>query len=317
MSDSITDVTGILVGHAQDLTNLTGCTVVLCPEGATIGADVRGPAPGTRETDLCRPGSLVDEANAVFLTGGSAFGLDAAGGVMRFLWERGQGFDAGVARVPIVPSAVIFDLALGGVAWPDAAMAYEACLGAGEGVRPGCVGAGTGATVGKVLGPSQATKSGLGTASERTHGLTVGALVVVNAFGDVVSPGADRILAGTRLPSAEGFAGTEDLLLRGIDAHPTPGTNTTIGVVATDARLSPAEVGYLARIAHDGLARTIRPSHTMLDGDTMFALATGAREPERGLLTAIAAAATRAVERAVVGAVLSAMPLGGLPSASG
>jgi L-aminopeptidase/D-esterase-like protein len=316
MQDAITDVPGIAVGHAQNDEALTGCTVVLAGQGAVVGVDVRGRAPGTRETDLCRPGTWVERAHAVLLTGGSAFGLDAAGGVMRYLRERGLGFETGVIPVPIVPAAVIFDLGIGEPVWPDADDAYQACLEATDtSVRQGNVGAGTGATVGKLLGPAGAMKAGLGTASVRLGEVTVGALMVVNAVGDVVLPGTNRIVAGARDPESGEFADSaRTLLRRGRPSQSPP--NTTIGVVATDAELDPAEVQELARMAHDGLARTIRPAHTIFDGDTIFALATG----RAGALAVpdldLTAAVVDTVERAVVNAVRYAEPAGGVPSAN-
>ncbi len=314
MYDAITDVSGIEVGHAEDMEALTGCSVVLCREGAAVGVDVRGAAPGTRETDLCRPATLVEKAHAVLLAGGSAFGLNAAAGVMRFLWERGIGYDAGVAKVPIVPGAVIFDLALGQVAWPDEGMGYEACRRASsEYVPQGCVGAGAGASVGKLLGPGQATKAGIGTASIKIGGITVGALVVLNAFGDVVRPEDGRIVAGARSPGDGSFVDTVRELQKGAGKAAFGATNTTIGVVATDACLTVEQTNHMAKVAHDGLARTIRPVHTMVDGDTLFALATGKVSGEWDLLS-LAAAAVYAVERAVLNAVLLATPAGGLPS---
>ncbi|MFO7173481.1 MAG: P1 family peptidase [Bacillota bacterium] len=310
--DAITDVPGILVGHATDPEGLTGCTVILCPEGAVVGVDVRGGAPGTRETDLCRPMHLVERAHGVLLTGGSAFGLDAAAGVMRFLEERGWGFDTGAAVVPIVPAAVIYDLGVGSPrARPDAAMGYRACLAAATGpVAQGNVGAGTGASVGKLLGPQYAMKAGVGTASLRLPGgVTVGALVVVNAAGDVRDPDTGQIVAGAR--AADGtFLDCREALLRGAASAGFPGTNTTIGCVATDARLTKEQANKLAQMAHDGLARAIDPVHTPYDGDTLFALATGQKEAD---LTALGVAAARAVALAVVRAVRSALPAGGLP----
>jgi len=317
MYDAITDVAGIEIGHAEDLDTLTGCTVVLCREGAVVGVDVRGLAPGTRETDLCRPGSLVERAHAIFLTGGSAFGLDAVAGVMRFLYEGDIGFDTGIVKVPIVPAAVIFDLALGAIAWPDPDMAHDACSRAEAGdFRQGCVGAGTGATVGKVLGPARATKSGLGSASVRVAGITVAALMVVNAFGNVVVPDSDSILAGARDPRTGSFVDAEEVL-RQREEFPTVGTNTTIGVVATDAALRSDQVHRLASVAHDGIARTIRPSHTLVDGDTIFALATGHMPGEAfGRLLGLHSAAVEATQRAIVKAVELATPAGGLPAAT-
>jgi len=314
-NSSICDVPGIVAGHAGDRESLTGVTVVRCDAGAVVGVDVRGAAPATRETDLCRPGTLVEQANAIVLAGGSAFGLAAADGVMQCLHELGLGFVAGSVRVPIVPAACIFDLGIGAPVWPDADMGRAACAGAtGDPLAEGCVGAGLGATVGKALGHDLATKSGVGTSSLRCGSATVGALVVVNALGDVVLPKSGMIVAGARSVESGGFAGTEEILLRGA-AMAGPGENTTIGVVATDAPLSPDGADYLARVAHDGLARVIRPVHTMADGDTMFALATGALKGEAPTLMAVGVAAVLAVEQAIVRAVAAAEPMGGLPAA--
>jgi len=316
MHDAITDVAGIEVGHDTDPDGLTGCTAVLCRDGAVAGVDVRGPAPGTRETDVCRPGRLVDRVHAVALCGGSAFGLEAASGVARHLADEGVGFDAWVARVPIVPAAVIFDLGLGAPAWPDLEAGRRAAAAAsGAPPEQGCVGAGTGATVGKMLGPQNATKGGLGTASVRAGGATVGALVVVNAGGDVLDPGTGGIVAGARDPRTGAFADSVGLILGGAEPPP-PGAQTTLAVVATDAVLSVEQANHLASMAHDGLARTIRPAHTMFDGDTAFTLATGTGAPPRpDELTRLAVLAVAAVERATLNAVRHAMPMGGLPAA--
>lgn len=314
-SDSITDVQGIEVGHAEDLRAMTGCTVILARQGAVVGVDVRGPAPATRETDLCRPGTRVERAHAILLAGGSAFGLDAATGVMRFLREHQIGFDTGVARVPIVPGAALFDLGIGEAAWPDAAMGYRACALASDGeVAQGCVGAGTGATVGKLLGIAQATKAGLGTSSVRLDGVNVGALVAVNAFGDVVAPGTNQIVAGARDPETGAFLDTVRALGQGARVR-RPQTNTTIGVVATDASLNPEQTAHLAAIAQNGVARTVRPAHTMLDGDTLFALSTGQQERVGlGELLSLASATVDVVERAILRAVQNARAMGGLPA---
>jgi L-aminopeptidase/D-esterase-like protein len=316
MHDAITDVAGIEVGHATDRDGLTGCTAVLCRAGAVAGVDVRGAAPGTRETDLCRPGTLVQRAHAVVLCGGSAFGLEAASGVARHLAEAGVGFDAGGIVVPIVPAAVIFDLALGRPAWPDAEAGRRAAAAASSAApEQGCVGAGTGASVGKALGMAHATKAGIGTASVHAGGPVVAALVVANAGGDVVDPRTGAIVAGTRAPEGHGFADSVALVRGGAD----PGRaieQTTLAVVATDASLSVEQANRLASVAHDGLARTIRPVHTMFDGDTVFALATGDEPrvtPEE--LTRIGVLATEAVERATLSAARHATPAGGLPAA--
>ncbi|MBX0326907.1 P1 family peptidase [Oscillochloris sp. ZM17-4] len=318
MTPAITDVPGILIGHAENREALTGVTVALCPEGAVGGVDVRGGAPGTRETDLLNPVNMVQQVHAVALCGGSALGLAAAGGVAQWLHERGHGFDVGVTRVPIVPAAVIFDLAFGAPVWPDAALGYAACEVAGPAVAEGCVGVGLGATVGKALGPAQAMKGGVGSWSETLpDGTTVGALVVVNAFGDVWEEHGG-IIAGARA-AVGGFADTMRLLrdpamlaaLGGGRADEV--RNTTLTIVATDARLTKAEATKLAQMAQDGLSRTIRPVHTPFDGDTVFALATGRRAgPPMLVLGSIAAdVLSRAVERAA----WAATGLGGMPGA--
>jgi len=295
---------------------MTGCTVVLCPpEGCAAGVDQRGSAPGTRETDLLRPGQLVERVNAILLTGGSAFGLDAAGGVMRYLEEHGIGHSVGVTVVPIVPAAVIFDLAVGDFRTrPDAAMGYAACVAATDGaVTEGNVGAGTGASVGKALGPAQAMKSGLGMASLRLPGgLIVAALMVVNALGDVLDPRTGGILAGARLPGG-GWADSSHLLLHGAPRSATP-TNTVIGVVATNARLDKAQATKVAQMAHDGLARAVRPAHTMFDGDTIFALSAGAVQAD---ITRVGQAAADVTAEAIVQAVRTAHTAGGLPGLAG
>jgi L-aminopeptidase/D-esterase-like protein len=311
MLDGITDVRGIAVGHAQDRTALTGCTVVLAGAGGVVGADVRGLAPGTRETDLCRPEALVEKAQAVLLTGGSAYGLDAAGGVMSYLREHGVGYQMGALVVPIVPAAVIFDLGIGEPAWPDGAMGYKACETAStDAVEQGVVGAGTGATVGKFLGPALAMKSGVGTASTRVGNVAVGALMVVNAGFNVVDPWSGKILAGARDPETGRIISADQALLGA-----TPGTNTTIGVVATDAALSKVEVARMASAAHDGFAHAIHPVHTLYDGDTVFALATGEVVEDVPHPVALHLAVVDVVQRAIVNAVVHARGAGGLPSA--
>ena len=283
-NNTLTAVPGIKVGHATDPVGLTGCTVVLCEAGAVGGVDQRGGAPGTRETDLLRPMHLVQKVHGVMLAGGSAFGLAAADGVMRYLAERGIGVKAGPARVPIVPAAILFDLAVGSAdARPDAEMGYAACLAASdEAVAQGNVGAGTGCSAGKLLGARHATKTGIGSAAiELGGGLVVAALIAVNPFGDVVDE-AGRIIAGTRPLRGEGYADTLALLrgMTGRLALRIAGA-TVIGVVATNARLDKEQVNKVAQMAQDGLARTIRPAHTLFDGDTLFALATGQRAGQR------------------------------------
>jgi len=315
----ITDVPGVLVGHATNAEALTGCTVIVTKKGAVAGVDVRGAAPGTRETDLLRPGNLVQEVHAVLLAGGSAFGLAAADGVVRWLEEQNVGFDTGVARVPIVPAAVLFDLALGDAhVRPDAAMGYLACVSAGEGpVEEGNVGAGTGASVGHLYGMRRAMKSGLGSFSLGLgRGVTVGALAAVNAFGDVVDPATGQILAGTRDFKGEGFANTAHAM-RSLTSQALmsfAARNTVLVVVATNARLDKAQANHLARSAAAGIARAVRPAHTMFDGDVVFALSTGRR---RIPMPVLETAAADVVSEAVVRAVLKAKPAGGLPAAGG
>ena len=310
----ITGVPGIRVGHSTDSVGLTGCTVVLCEKGAVGGVDQRGGAPGTRETDLLRPMHLVQQVHAVVLAGGSAYGLAAADGVMRYLEERQVGFDARVARVPIVPAAILFDLGLGDPgARPDAAMGYAACQSAHTGVvDEGNVGAGTGASLGKILGMSRAMKSGLGTAGVALGGgLVVGALVIPNPVGDVVSANGE-ILAGLREARSNQMAGTLTVM-RGILGKVALrfASNTIIGVVATNARLSKEEVNKVAQMAQDGIARAVRPAHMMFDGDTLFALATGEKRADVNLVGAYAA---EVVAEAIVRGVQSAEGAGGLPS---
>lgn len=315
---SIVDVPGISVGHATDSQGLTGCTVVLCPDGATAAVDVRGGAPGTRETDLLGPARLVQDVHAVLLTGGSVFGLAAADGVVSFLASRGLGHPIGSVRIPIVPAAVLFDLGIGDPhAHPDANAGWQAAESArSDSLEEGCVGAGTGATVGKVLGIQQATKSGIGSAAIRlSNGITIGALVAVNALGDVVNPLTGQIIAGSRHPDTGAYVSAVAQLLGGESpATSSVGTNTTIGVVATDARLTRDQLGRVATAAHDGLARVVRPAHTLFDGDTFFALATG-RSAVPATPVAIAAAAGEVVATAIIRAVMTARSLGNLPSA--
>jgi L-aminopeptidase/D-esterase-like protein len=315
--DAITDVAGIAVGHFTHPQRATGCTVVLCPQGAAAGVDVRGGAPGTRETDLLRPQNLVDRVHAVLLTGGSAFGLDAAGGVMRWLEEQGHGFAVGSLRVPIVPAAVIFDLNQGDVSIrPDAAAGHAACAAAStQAPAQGSVGAGAGASVGKLFGFDRAMAGGVGTASLRVAGVTVGALVVVNATGDVIDPDDGQVLAGARRSAASRhLLNSRRALLDGLlPERLQPGAATTIGVVATDVRLDKAQCTQLATMAHDGLARSIVPAHTPFDGDTLFALATGSNPlaAHPSLLGVLAAEATA---RAVLQAVRHARGSAALPA---
>jgi L-aminopeptidase/D-esterase-like protein len=324
LNNTITDVPGLEVGHAQDNEALTGCTVVLCRKGAVGGVDVRGSAPGTRETDLLDPLNLVEKVHAVMLAGGSAYGLDAAGGVMRYLEEQKVGFNTGAGLVPIVPAAILFDLGIGrGDIRPDAAMGYKACEAASTaGVAEGNVGAGSGASVGKLLGAKQSMKSGLGSASIAIGGgIVVGALAAVNAFGDIIDPQNGQIVAGLRsakfgpfhIGAKEYFADTLELMKsmlgRGVMGFATK-SNTVLAVVAVNADFTKAESNKMAQMAHDGLARTIRPAHTMLDGDTIFALATGGHKVD---VTTAGAFAAEALSVAILRAVRAAAPAGGLP----
>jgi L-aminopeptidase/D-esterase-like protein len=315
--DSLTDVAGLLVGHFTDPRRPTGCTVVLCPEGAVAGVDVRGGAPGTRETDLLRPENLVERVHAVMLAGGSAFGLDAAGGAMRWLEEHGHGFAVGPARVPIVPAAVIFDLWRGDASVrPDAAAGHAACVAAStEPPEQGSVGAGAGATVGKLFGIERAMAGGVGMASLRVGGVTVAALMVVNATGDVVDHTSGELMAGARRSATSlQLLRSREAIQRGeLPERLQAGTATTIGVVATDAVLDKAQCTQLARMAHDGLARAIDPAHTPFDGDTVFALATGRAgvNASTALLGTLAAEVTA---RAVQSAVRHARGAPGLPA---
>lgn len=302
---SITRVAGIEVGHFTDTRRPTGCTVVMAREGAVAGVDVRGAAPGTRETDLLHPSNLVDKVHAIMLAGGSAWGLEAATGAVRWLEERGVGLDVAVGRLPIVPAAVLFDLLVGDMRIrPDAAAGYAACAAASSAdPAEGNVGAGTGAVVGKVFGIQHAMKGGVGTASVTVDGITVGALIACNALGDVIDPDTAQVMAGARTDDGRALRDTRRALLRGQPPQPLlAGTNTTIGVVATDAILTKVQAHRLAIAAHDGLARSINPVHTMSDGDTLFSLGTGRAGKSLGMMvlaTMAAEATARATARAI------------------
>lgn len=313
-NQTLTAIEGLQVGHAHNLDGPTGCTVVLCPPGTVGGVDQRGGAPGTRETDLLRPGQLVEQVNAILLAGGSAYGLDAASGVMRYLEEHGTGYAVGVGIVPIVPAAIIFDLDVGDPRIrPDAAMGYAACQAASaKPVEMGGVGAGAGARVGMLLGPDFACKSGIGSAViELGDGLKVAALIVVNAVGDVIDE-RGAILAGVRQPPAgDRFANALTIFSALARIQPGTSSNTVVGVVATNALCSKEETNKIAQMAHDGLARAVRPAHTMLDGDTIFSLATGTAG--RANLSVIGAFAAEATAQAIRQAVRAATPLAGLP----
>ena len=312
----LTDVEGLKVGHFTEARRPTGCTVVLAEKGAVAGVDVRGAAPGTRETDLLNPINTVQVLHAVLLTGGSAFGLDAASGVMQYLEEKKIGFDAGVARVPIVPAAVLFDLGLGdsGIR-PDKAAGYAACRNASAAPVPeGNVGAGAGATIGKLLGRNRAMKGGIGTCCLVVGGIKVAALVAVNAAGDVVDPRTGQIVAGARTADGRSLADTVRSLQKlAPKAGEGDALNTTIGVVATSAAFDKAGMTRIAQMAHDGLGRAIHPAHTPVDGDTLFALSTGAIK--NADLTLVGTLAAEAVARAIVRAALQAIGIPGYPAA--
>jgi len=327
LTNAITDVRGIEVGQAQNDEALTGCTVILCRRGAVAGVDVRGGAPGTRETDLLNPINLVEKIHAIVLAGGSAYGLDAASGVMKYLEENKMGFNTGVARVPIVPSAILYDLNIGQAdVRPDSAMGYlAAALASTSTPAEGNVGAGAGASVGKMFGVKLSTKSGVGTASmDIGEGVIVGALVAVNAWGDVVDPQSNEIIAGLRsgrvgsirVGGKEYYADTLAMMKKPAGRNLmkfSAGANTVIGVVATNAKLTKAGATKVAQMAQDGLARTVRPAHTMLDGDTIFALSTGTRKAD---VTSVGAFAAEVMAQAIIRAVKMAKPAGGLPGLS-
>ena len=310
---SLTDVRGLRVGHFTETRRPTGCTVILAPDGAVAGVDVRGAAPGTRETELLAPTNAIEKIHALMLGGGSAFGLDAAGGVMRWLEEHGIGVQVGPARVPIVPAAILFDLWIGDASIrPNAASGYAACEAAGtDPVAEGNVGAGTGASVGKLFGIHRAMRGGLGSASVTVGGITVAALVAVNAIGDVIDPSTGLPIAGARSEDGRRLQGTMRSMLRGeLAASLQPGSATTLGVVATDAVLTKAQATKMAQMAHDGFARSINPVHTMTDGDTIFALATGA-SGQTASLTLIGALGAEMMATAIVRAVRAATRLTG------
>ncbi|AGL00523.1 P1 family peptidase [Desulfoscipio gibsoniae] len=311
----ITDITCIKVGHAQDFRAMTGCTVIICEQGATTGVDVRGSAPGTRETDLLKPEKLVDKVHAIVLSGGSAFGLDAASGVMAFLEEKGVGFDVGVTKVPIVCSAVLFDLNIGDYRIrPDYQMGYRACINALENQRlQGNIGAGTGATVGKISGPDNAMKSGLGSAGLQIGNLWVGAIVAVNSYGDVYDHKTNELLAGAIDRETGQFLVSFQYMQKNQEENKKaagfPMSNTTIGVVATNGKLSKAQAHKVAQMAHDGFARSINPIHTMFDGDTIFAMATGEIEADINLIGTLA---SEVMSMAITNGVKSAKGWGNL-----
>ncbi len=323
MNNSITDIKGILVGQSDNHKALTGCTVVIYEKGAVGGISQRGGAPGTRETDLLRPMHLVQKVHSILLAGGAAYGLDAAGGVMQYLEDRSIGFEAGPTVVPIVPSAILFDLAVGDFSIrPDKSMGYKACVNASSAPpKQGNFGAGTGATVGKILGYGQAMKSGIGTASmQLANGVVIGALVAVNAFGDVVKD--NQIIAGARTVKKgpvkigkEGFFADTLGVMQSFTGRKilsfAAKQNTIIGVIATNATLSKEEVNYFADMASNGIALSIQPAFTMFDGDTIFGIATGQVKSDINILSAFA---PKVFSQAIINAVINADPVDGLPS---
>lgn len=310
-----TEINGIKVGHSQDFEGATGCSVVLCEEGASGGVAVRGGAPGTRETDLLNPMEMVELIHGVVLSGGSAFGLDAAGGVMEYLEEKNIGFDVGVTKVPIVCQAVLFDLIIGShKVRPNKNMGYEACKNSESNkLNPqGNIGAGTGATVGKVLGPSNAMKGGLGTCTFQVGDLQVGAMVAVNALGDIINPLNGEIIAGVLNDDKSSFINTEEVMLKQYNVNTNRfNGNTTIGVIATNAKLTKAQANKISSMSHNGFARTIRPAHTMFDGDTIFTMATNKVAAD---INVVGFLATRAMEQAVINAITNAEDLHGFIS---
>jgi len=315
-NDSITAVPGISVGNFTDPAAPTGCTVVLCDEPAIAAVDVRGGAPATRETDLLRGGSLVERIHAILLSGGSAYGLDAATGVMRWLEERGRGFPVSGGVVPIVPAACIFDFTTtGGKVRPGAEEGYAACEDASEApLSGGSLGAGAGATVGKMAGPERCLRGGLGSAVEvAASGIRIGALAVVNCAGEVVDPESGDIVAGSRGDTPGTFDPAFEIVRKGLPGTPFQSGNSTLAVVATDASLTRDQAYRVAVIAQTGLARTIRPVHTPVDGDIVFALATG-RNEEAAEVLQLGALAARAVERAILCGVRKATSFGAIPS---
>lgn len=312
-SGYLTDIEGISVGHDDSLKGLTGCTVIICEEGASGGVDVRGSAPGTRETDIFKAEKMVDKVHAIVLSGGSAFGLDAASGVMKYLEEKNIGFDVGVTKVPIVASAVIFDLAVGDYTIrPDFNMGYKAANNAMPTEnRQGCLGCGMGATVGKILGPKNAMKSGLGSATIEIGQIKVSAMVAVNSFGDIYDHKSGRQIAGVYDYKERQLLNTLDILESQYKYEDLSMKNTTIGVIATNAILNKAEGNKVAQMAHNGFARSINPIHTMLDGDTIFTMATNKVEADVSLVGTMAA---ESMSRAITNAIVNSIGYDGLIS---
>lgn len=301
-----TDIEGIKVGNAEDKKGGTGCTIVACQEGATAGVDVRGGSPATRETDLLKPENNVQEINGVMLSGGSAFGLDAASGAMAFFEENNIGFDVGVTKVPIVCGASLFDLNVGNYKIrPDKEMGYRACENlTNEECPSGNIGAGTGATVGKFLGPERSMKGGLGSYALQVGDLKVGAIVAVNCLGDVIDPETNKIIAGLLDEDMKEILGTEEEIIQLYEEKRNVFSgNTTIGVVATNGKFNKSNMNKLASMSHNGYARAIRPAHSIFDGDTIFTMATGKVDADINVVGLLAA---RVMERAVIDAVKSA-----------
>lgn len=310
---NISEIEGISIGNAEDVEAGTGCSVVICSEGAACGVDVRGGAPGTRETDLLSPVNLVDKVHAVVIAGGSAFGLDASGGVMKYLEEKSIGFDVLVTKVPIVCSAVLFDLTCGDYkVRPDAAMGYRACENSGGILESGSIGAGCGATVGKVLGMERAMKGGLGTYALQVGDLKVGAMVAVNCFGDVIDTKNGEIIAGALGDNRRDFVNTEEVLLSQYDNKKNYFSgNTTLGVIVTNGSFNKTQCKKISSMAHNAYGRTMRPAHTMFDGDTIFSLATGKVEAD---INSVGLLATRVMEEAIIRAIKEAGSLHGFLS---
>ena len=308
-------IEGIKLGHAHNMEAATGCSVILCPEGASGGVEVRGGSPGTRETDLLNPVEFVDKVHGVVLSGGSAFGLDAASGVMHYLSEHNIGFDVGVTKVPIVCSAVLFDLVIGSSSiHPDKNMGYEACLNSENNYKDlnGNIGAGMGATVGKIKGIDFSMKGGLGTYAVQVGDLQVGAIVAVNALGDIFDSEKNSFIAGVLSDNRRSLSNTEDIMISQYNKGKNVFSgNTTIGLIATNANLNKAQASKVASMAHNGFGRAIRPAHTMFDGDTIFSLCTNKVNADVNVVGLLAA---KTIEKAIIRGIKEAKTLHGVPS---
>lgn len=306
----ITEIDGIKIGNAENLDAVTGCTVILCENGATAGVDIRGGAPGTRETALLNPINMIQQVHAVLLSGGSAYGLDAASGIMQYLEEKNVGFDVGVTKIPIVSGAVLFDLNIGDYkVRPDKSMGYTACVNSEKDIfSQGNTGAGCGATIGKILGTKYAMKGGLGTYSVQAGDLKVGAVVAVNCLGDIIDPAYNKILAGAYSREEKSFISTEELMIKNyMHKSNAFNGNTTIAAVITNAKLTKTEANKVASMAHNGFGRVIRPSHTMYDGDAIFALSVGNVEADVNVIGLLAA---NVIEQAVLNGIKNASSIG-------